>query len=355
MKIKNLSLVIVLCIVLALSACGNNITTDNTPPLGTSDPPIESTGGDDTMNNSTPLTPKSIVDSITYVNCRFYFPVSYVSGGKQQLSGYDKDINWFDWQKEVAERVESAPDFDTLRTIETMYSEGESGDFRIFTDIVSNGDWEFFPVKVRYEEYTLDNQPAHKEWIDYFGEKITKISPETPLIFKEAWFFDWDMDGEEEVMVVASNVIWHVGVGGDGQKGAAPNPPPADKTAKYEMSALFINGNDPINYGERIGAWTSKEQLGEENYIHESYLPFKGGENTLSVIQLDAQGKFMKCPVYGFDGINGTNKLYVLLCDIDGDGMSELLTWMEVVYAPIIVHKLIDGKPQEVFKIHTGA
>jgi len=68
---------------------------------------------------------------------------------------------------------------------------------------------------------------------------------DTPVIIADAWFFDWNMDGKEDVLVNASNMIWHYG---DRRQIMATNPPNSDNTVKYEMSALFISENDPVSW-----------------------------------------------------------------------------------------------------------
>jgi hypothetical protein len=51
---------------------------------------------------------------------------------------------------------------------------------------------------------------------------------------------------------------------------------------------------------------------------------------------------------------NGSGVGFVLVCDIDGDGMAELLYRVGIIYSPIIAYKLVDGVPTEVFRVHTG-
>ena len=75
----------------------------------------------------------------------------------------------------------------------------------------------------------------------------------------------------------------------------------------------------------------------------------------LSLIQWDGADGLMVCPVYECNQGWEIFKTAVLVCDIDGDGIAELLTQQSVVYAPIQVFKLVDGTVQEVFSIHTFA
>lgn len=56
--------------------------------------------------------------------------------------------------------------------------------------IATNGNWDLFPIKIRYEKYHAENQPNRQEWVDYFRDKLNEVSPNIPLVFTEAWFFD---------------------------------------------------------------------------------------------------------------------------------------------------------------------
>lgn len=359
---KLINLILAIVLVMTLAACQLNTLVGNTNldlSAGNTDIPPDAA----TSDISTPLPPKAIVDSITYVNHGSeYLPVSYVDGGVQLLMGYEGE--WYEWRTEVNNRIKDAPRAGSLNTVNAndMYlnskPEYEGIPAVIFNFVASTGDWDLFPVKVRYKKYTLNNQPDCKEWIDYFGEKLAAVSPDTPVVFAEAFFFDWNMDGKGAVLVVASNRILHYG---NKTESVIQNPPPADNTTSYDMSALFIIGNEPLSLCDDIYSTLSNEPLSVENSIYESYLPpLKGSkldwyENPYSFVQLDANGRLIECPVFSCGETGYANKTMVLLCDIDGNGRPELLTMQAVIYAPIIVYKLIDGKPQEAFRINTGA
>jgi len=164
------------------------------------------------------------------------------------------------------------------------------------------------------------------------------------------------MDGKETAIVSVGNIIWH---SSDRKNNETSNPPHSDTTANYLLSALFMAGSDPFDLGGYIREDSpSKKPLSEENGIYMSFLPSKEGwsENYFSVIQLDAQGKLIECPVF----VSGGSGYYVaymmmLLCDIDGDGNPELITKWTFEYSPITVYKLIDGRPQEIFSASSGA
>jgi hypothetical protein len=141
----------------------------------------------------------------------------------------------------------------------------------------------------------------------------------------------------------------------------SPNPPPPNDAGYYCLSALFINGREPIL--EYIWNWKiSAEPLNENTYV--AYLPpIDEAELSYTVdyslIQYNSHGNPIECPVFHSTndmsyGENGIGVGSILVCDIDGDGMAELLYNVDVIYAPIIVYKLVDGEPTEVFRISTG-
>lgn len=313
----------------------------------------------------TPLSAKELVDSITYVNNGDeYVPVSFIEGGEQQLVGYGVEDRWLEWKDEINKVIKGAPQADTLAKVDTtaMYSDSkpeyEGIPALIFTRIASSGKWELFPIKVRYEKYDLANQPSRREWIDYFGSKLEPVSADTPIVITEAFFFAWNLDGKEVALVNSSNRIWHYG---EKAEGVSPNPPQFTNTVSYDMSALFIDGNEPFSLADSIYDQISNKPLSSEDGIYESYLPpaeasgSDGYENNYSFIQLDPNGSLIKCPVFTCGEIGYINKMMMLLCDIDGDGRPELLTMRASIYAPITVYKLIEGSPLEVFRINTGA
>ena len=139
--------VIILALMLTLS-----LTACNANPSGG-----ESSSGE--SSNASPETSSFSVQNdglITYVNIGAYAPVSYIKDGKQLLTG---EVGA--WHGPIENWIKGAPKADTLKKISTeeMYSAGSKERQNMMDFIASNGDWEFFPVKVRYEKYTLENQP----------------------------------------------------------------------------------------------------------------------------------------------------------------------------------------------------
>jgi len=58
----------------------------------------------------------------------------------------------------------------------------------------------------------------------------------------------------------------------------------------------------------------------------------------------------MYCPLYESGYWADFDKNEIILCDIDGDGKSEMITTNFGEYCAWIVYKLINGKPTEVFR-----
>ncbi len=309
----------------------------------------------------------TLPDGVTYVNHGSeYLPVSYVVGGEQQLAGYEGE--WHEWKDAVNELVKDAPAAQALNQTDNsgMYLDAPpqyADDYRsdIFSRIAATGSRELFPVKVRYRRFAAGDQPDRADWVDHFGAKLRAVSTETPLLFTEAWFFDWDGDGTEETALVnAGNILRNEG---DEQAATPANPPPSDNTAYYEMSALFVNGREPvmIGNGDFLCGAPAKEPVDDPDHISVSYLPPADGsegvfyENPYSLVQFDTDGSLMNCPVYTVGETVDNSSAMVLVCDIDGDGAAELLTHRPIIYAPVVVYKLIDGAAVEVFRLGTDA
>jgi|GEM_PF-909840 len=353
-----------LLLALLLTACGGEAAQPTEAPA---------TVALTTPATATPITvpetkPPAPEVAITWVNnSDTYYPVSYRVDGAEQLSGHSDYYGWYDWILEKLDLVRDAPQPEVLTVVDTatMYADGtvpelHSYQAHLLSTVVSNGEWEFFPAKVRYEAYTLENQPQQPEWTAYFSKLLAEESPQTPIIFEGAWFFDWLGDGGESAVVSVNNTVWH---GADLKESVIPNPPPVDGTVLYEFAALFPQGGEPVLLGD---VWTyplTLEPLDDDHAsADESYRPpaaaaaeFEYYGCYYSAIQWDGADGLMVCPVYEYNQGWEIFKTAVLVCDIDGDGAAELLTQQSVVYAPIQVFKLIDGTVQEVFSINTFA
>jgi predicted small lipoprotein YifL len=353
-----------------LAGCGQQVDIETPPAANT---PVQT---DEIATES--AVPREL---ITYV--RFgtgYVPVSYSIDNVQQLTGgcgcdekhaaYDCG-RWFEWTQTVFAKTEHAPQADEIKSIDAaeMFSgdsvqSGQMDMSGIFSSVASNGDWDFFPSKVLYTEYSLDNQPDHAEWNDFFQFILTSSQHQTPIIYTDSWKFDWN--GTQTALVNVSNLIRA------SDAGAAANPPPGSHTAVYSMSVLFMEGSAP-----RVLAWYGLREdegpfalpsgtIGNEPLtaeINRSYLPpaegdmeYQGHLQEISAVQYDENGSLIICPVFHCGEPPLPTRFVMLLCDIDGDGETELVLFMlGSIYNPILVYKTVNGEPTEVFRLPTGA
>jgi len=348
-------------IALALFLCACAVET---PPETTTRP--STTAMTPPITAATPIaTAREAADAvfITWVNTgTLFYPVSYRVDGVEQLTGRSALFGWYDWLLETLERVQEAPQPEDLTVVDTsaMYIDGavpalhpQQAD--MLSLAASNGDWDLFPVKVQYEAYTPDNQPDNPQWTAYFAGLLAEESPQTPIIFQAAWFFDWTGDGTESAVVCASNVIRH------GADIAVPNPPPSESAAIYDLSALFVPGGETVTLADSV-YWIAHPALVplDETDVSESYLPPTVALTDpcyclYSAIQRDVAGAPMLCPFYGCGPGWTHHETSVMVCDIDGDGAAEVLICQASEYAPIYVYKLASGVAREAFRVHTFA
>lgn len=347
------TILIILSIALLLSLAGCRSMT----PIGSSS--IFSSQSSVSLTSSKAQSAASSVDPsamtatngtpenhITYIY--YSIPISYMKQNVQILSG---DGGWYN---DVNEIVKNAPSADNLKKyyIADMYSDVANiptiDEYPELTDgfICSNGNWDFFPNKVRYEEYTFGNQPNKPEWDKYFMSRIKEKTDETPLIYVNAWFFDWNRDGIEDAFVNASNTLYS-------KEDNTPNPPSSDKTVTYTISVLFLSGNEPFETSGYISNYISKKPLEKDDDGIVSYNQSKKilGEHFISAIQYDSKRYLIICPIFNSGEYGRYEEDEMILCDIDGDGKSEFITTSLSEYSPYIVYKLFNGKPIEVFRI----
>jgi len=296
-----------------------------------------------TATNGTPE------NHITYFHDFYDYGISYMKQGVQILTGDGGD------ECDVLKIVAIAPEAENLTKfyIKEMYS----SDSKLPSEypladlyMCSNGNWDFFPTKVRYEKYTLENQPNKPEWDQYFMSRIKEESDVTPLIYVEAYIFDWNKDGIEDAFVTAGNTF-------PSNEDAKPNPPYYDHTAVYTITAFFLSGEEPLETSGYVTTYLTKEPVNEKNEIYRSYNKLENdfGDHMESAIQYDSKGGLIICPIFTFEDYDGTSEDDMILCDIDGDGNSELIVIISGIYNPIIVYKLVNGKQVEVFRVGTGA
>ena len=306
---------------------------------------------------------------ITYVD---FLPVSYIKDGVQLLTyeSWEKTFNTTDNMRmtagDIYQYISDAPNIDDLNKIDANAAytpdsaQRENNDFIRYLDFVfSNGDWDFFPVKVKYEKYDLNNQPDNPEWNDYFKEQIERptyangvlqsdVLLTVPVVITEAWIFDWN--GVETAIVTASNIIYT----GDDEKEDEPNPPPDDYTSIYTISAVFMNGNEPnLMYNK----WY---MLSDVSYNSPGVF---GLGQYISAVQNDKNGELILCPVFTWDVAGDTSgythlfRPVYLPCDIDGDGQIELMQYNEgfsTLYCNYDVFETVNGELVNIFSHRLG-
>lgn len=274
-----------------------------------------------------------------------YIAVSYVKDEEQRLTG---DLGWYSLAK--LDALEGVPEANTLMTRNN--------------GVAYSGNWNFFPVSVKHQQYTFDKQPKQEEWNAYFAASLAETSPDTPVVIAESWTFEWN--GMEAAVVTASNVI-QTGDASvqytEGEGHAAPNPPAGDTTVMYRMSALFTTGNEPLEL-YRMTTEVSKAAVGSptENAGGVSYLPAADAssyQQVFTAIQTDAGGSRIECPV--FHNSNGEFRVRdfnffpdYLVCDTDGNGEVELVAYMEKTSSSMsrcAVFRLVEGVPEKTLSV----
>jgi hypothetical protein len=233
---------------------GNSVDSGNGGNIGDNGNSSNSGGvGNNSSSDDNRSTPKGNAVWLKY-HGRF-IPVSHMVDGKQQLlndesewyfdveerTGLIYDLNKagntdkagimdkaviHDTRKMYAGSEQNPHDDPLARGAWLDFLSGELGD-----EIAISGNWEPFVVKVRYECYSLHTQPNNQAWKDYFDARIKEVSATTPLIIKNAWFFDIDSDGREESVVNANNTVY--------EEELEMSPPVLENTAVYTFTAYF--------------------------------------------------------------------------------------------------------------------
>jgi len=309
----------------------------------------------------TPDTPNTANSAFYIQYGNAYLPVSYVRNGHELLSG---NGGWYsDVQSRLPEGLAAA---DAQRyAVKEMYRKGSPTPYDthlptgyidenvICQNIAMCGDWDPFPVKVQYESYTLDHQPRNETWFNYFAKKIHAVSPETPVVIKEAWFFDLNGDGREEAFVNANNTFYS-------PEDDTPNPPAAQITAVYAFSAVFFGHGEVLETGKSAITTICNAPVNEQKGIFNSYQIDKESpewtEHFVTAVQYDAEGRLITCPVFNYGEYDRFCEQEIVLCDIDGDGQAELIIMHYSIYSPLIVYRFNDeGRLVESFRLTTPA
>ena len=229
-----------------LTSCGQG---------GTSTQSVQSHSNSSIVSDAS-VPSDSGTDSVTYVNTASGDAMlSCIFIGRQRITGYAVPGKY----TEIFPSFEYLPKIDASKMyidgnipVYSSYAYSEDNPMSI---IASNGEWDFFPTKVRYEKYTINNQPDRPEWTGYFRKKIDEVSPDTPVIIEGAFFFDWNGDGTQTVIVNAGNMFEAADSTGfmkDCSVPTTPLPPPSDKTAYYQMAAIFTYKQDKTEIYELL-------------------------------------------------------------------------------------------------------
>ena len=338
-------------------------TTEKTPPSTTvpETSPNNTTGSQETEAPKKSEASPDPINYTTYVyTAQGFLPVSHIENEQQIISG----------GKGMSELYNLLPKSETLSEIDTssMYTNNNvpnnycyNSHETIMNKIMSNGDWDFFPTKVQYKKYSLKNQPDRTDWKQYFQKKLDEISPNTPIIFEEAYFFDWDKNGTQYVIVNIGNAF-EKAISTDFFEGYSlpdkPTPPPSDQTVFYQMSAIFIYQENQMYVYDLLNRVRTSSSLGDIA----PYVPPQTNENNYSLdyytVQYDSENNIIICPVYAnhitWESFHTYTYNYTyLLCDIDGNGKSELIIHWPVHYGRLEVFQSNDSKIEKVATIST--
>jgi hypothetical protein len=322
-------------------------------------------------------------------------PLSYVVAGEQRIAGFPSvDAGgWYDgvwgWERFVAERARYTMDDDTAVRIsmDGMFADGSGNrldpggylfdsHFESVSErwgwrsegsvhVRSGGDWDFFPIQVRYERYAFDDQPDQPEWTVFVKDTIAGYEPlywqeillaDAPIVFTDAWFFTWD--GLEMTVVNASNMADRGRTRDIDRSNFSPNPPPAEDTVIYHVSVLFIEGREPHVFVNSVLTGPIHQPMDDAPVPFGSWLPSESSEwfweevQWFDVVQYDENGNWMVCPMFyagGHDFIPAV--VTAMLIDIDGCGDPEL-----VIHTPgnsrglIQIFKFADGQLEAVYQ-----
>lgn len=230
----------------------------------------------------------------------------------------------------------------------------------MFGEVALSGDWEPFPVAVRFEAYTPEEQPEDLPG----GERIAAILQDLaeqndadvpPLLVKCGYYFDIDGDGREEALLNFGNLC--------DMQAAAPNPPAAANPLIYSLT-VYVSGSGEVLIMDSFDFTVDREPLrldtnDPDNDIYYSYLPPKQAgdwyEQYCAAYQYDAAGSIAPAPIYNCGEFYPPSEMHLVLADIDGDGQAEMLTCMQALYYPLSVYKFDGDMPSMQFELLTPA
>ena len=308
---------------------------------------------------STNLQSKTTLpDSTTYIyTAQGFLPLSHIYDGTQLFSG----------EIRLAENTSPLPSPESLSKIDTsnMYIGNTVPKYYCYNSyepvmhtLASNGNWDFFPTKVKYEKYSLATQPDRDEWIAYFQKQLDKVSANAPIIFKEAYFFKPDKQGTQVIIVNAGNtfeadVDTEFFEGYD--KPSNPISPPYNVTAWYQMSAIFIYQNEQVSTYELLNQIRPVSETADEN----PYIPLDDSYmlNYYSIQKAD-NNSLMIYPIYAnhitWESMHQYTFNYTyVLADINGDHISELIVHWPIHYGFLQILQINNGDIEKIANITT--
>lgn len=274
--------------------------------------------------------------------------ISLTKDGEQLISG---ENNWYFDIDKMAEIVNQNAKA-TLYSLDNMYDSNKNNSMKttIYGNLASNctvdfkidwlaisGDWNPFPVKVKHQSYSIENQPQNEEWVSHFSALLKKSFPGTPVIITDVWIFDIDGDGKDEALVQANNTIIS-------QDDTVPNPPASDKTCVYSFSTLFSKSLGVIELQNEGLSKVAREFSDDISNAYTKPTGTEYYEQFVTAIQHDENGRLIRCPIFNIGEYGAPPRSYPIVCDIDGDGRAELMMMREEVYGPLTIYGLQNGK-----------
>ena len=264
------------------------------------------------------------------------YPVSWISGGVQQLCG---DMGPYSlWQDSL---MSGAQVPDSLGPVE---QNGQNrGELRLY----SNGSWDFFPDSVQVQSYEPGELTWDSPWYTYFYEKLGSYGSYSPIIIQKAVTFTWN--GRQAELVTASNLI-EVSLENTEDGGAEYFDTPGNKgPSVYTFATLFLDGRTACDLYDSCYMIPSEQSEDDSEILYEAkegYIPY------MTTWQYDMEGNVIEVPLYVNDtGLHSllphTSRLSSLVSDLDGDGDSEILICTEAyssLYSNYQVYDMNNGE-----------
>ena len=191
---------------------------------------------------------------------------------------------------------------------------------------------------------------------DYFSSKLSQLSPDTPLVITERQSFDWN--GTTVIAATATNIVvadFEANLLRADGPHTEPNLPERENTVMYLMSALFIDGQEPIDLMLDAVCEISKTPLGQDTSgISYDYGEEASFQQFLSVIQYKSGKMLTTCPVFCNHGGELLIRDYKYrpvysLEDADGDGEAEFVFFRDrssSLYTKYVVYDWVNGTIQ---------